>query len=149
LAYGHGKWVATMCAEKFSGTDYDIVFFSGIPDADIDQTSIDFGSVYINSTSSNSDLVLTNNGLEVMMITSITITGTDSTDFAFAMAPDTSDLGVGEQRTIFLQFAPDSTAGAKNASLEIIGSAPNDPTLTVSLSGTAVIPVSFDCWVLF
>src|SRR5262249_35784938 len=101
-----------------------------------------FGSVVVGSTSATTNVQLTNNGTSTLNITSITLTGTDATQFALvapasgspACSFGASSISAGSSCFFGVRFAPTST-GAKSASVSVADNAAGSPQ-SVSLSGT-------------
>ncbi len=71
-----------------------------------------------------------------MIIGTITITGTDTAQFAKSNdSASGQTIAAGASKSITITFDP-SAIGAKTASLSIPSNDPDSPTLTVSLSGS-------------
>ncbi len=106
------------------------------PDIGLSSQTLDFGAVTLDSTSSQLNLTVSNSGTAGLTVSGVTITGTNADQFAAthncAFVPTNGTC------TISVSFAP-TTEGTKNASLVIASSDPDQPTLTISLSGTGEI----------
>lgn len=101
-------------------------------------SALNFGSVTTSTTSPSQPITFTNIGDAVMVISGISITGTDS-----AMYHQTNDcpgtLNAGSFCTITTTFGPTST-GAKTAFVSVADDASGSPH-TSSLTGTGIPPV--------
>src|SRR5207245_2674908 len=112
------------------------------PTATLSATSSAFGNQRVGTTSAAQNLTLTNNGGTPLNLTSITITGAQAADFAFA-AGNTCPTGAGSVApgascTISISFSPAAT-GARTATVTITDDAPGSPQ-SVSLAGTGIAP---------
>src|SRR3989442_1598900 len=112
------------------------------PTATPSATSSAFGNQRVGTTSAAQNLTLTNNGGTPLNLTSITITGAQAADFAFA-AGNTCPTGAGSVApgascTISISFTPAAT-GARTATVTITDDAPGSPR-SVSLAGTGIVP---------
>jgi hypothetical protein len=105
-------------------------------------TSLTFGNQLLNTTSTAQPVTLTNSGTAPLTITSVSITGTNSGDFAQSntcpLSPNT--LAAGAKCTISVSFTPTAT-GTRTASVSISDNAAGSPQ-TVALSGTGTSSVS-------
>jgi alpha-tubulin suppressor-like RCC1 family protein len=89
---------------------------------------------------------IANTGSSTLVVSSMTITGTDNTMFARVPGGTCSatfpfNLATGASCTATVTFTPTS-AGLKTATLSVNSNAPVTPIATVSLSGTGVLPFS-------
>src|SRR2546425_1231536 len=112
------------------------------PTATLSATSSAFGNQRVGTTSAAQNLTLTNNGGTPLNLTSITITGAQAADFAFA-AGNTCPTGAGSVApgascTISISFTPEAT-GARTATVTITDDAAGSPQL-VSLVGMGIAP---------
>src|SRR2546425_749650 len=112
------------------------------PTATLSATSSAFGNQRVGTTSAAQNLTLTNNGGTPLNLTSITITGAQAADFAFAAA-NTCPTGAGSVApgascTISISFTP-AAASARTATVTITDDAPGSPQ-SVSLAGTGIVP---------
>src|SRR2546426_333275 len=112
------------------------------PAATLSATSSAFGNQRVGTTSAAQNLTLTNNGGTPLNLTSITITGAQAADFAFA-AGNTCPTGAGSVApgascTISISFTPAAT-GARTATVTITDDAAGSPQL-VSLVGMGIAP---------
>jgi hypothetical protein len=105
--------------------------------AQVSSTSLAFGDQSINTTSPPQTLTLTNIGSAAITVSGITITGSNSSDFAQTNTCGTS-LAAGASCAINVTFTPNET-GSLAATLNISDSAVGSPQ-TVSLTGTGTEP---------
>jgi hypothetical protein len=110
------------------------------PAVTLSPTSVNFGNVNIGSTSPAQSVKLTNSGNAALSISSIAITGTNSTSFAQTNTcpSGSSTLAAGASCTISVTFTP-TVSGPLSASVSITDNAANSPQ-SVPLSGTGVTP---------
>ena len=113
----------------------------GVPDISVFPDSHDFGSVTISNTSTQT-FTVSNTGTGDLMIGSVSIDGTDVSQFFFngdncsgkTISPSSSC-------TVQITFSPTSV-GLKSATLSIPSNDPASPTVQVGLSGKSVaVPV--------
>ena len=110
------------------------------PAAALFPASEDFGTVTIGQSSGSKLVTLTNTGGQALSLTSISVTGTNSSDFV--ATPNCSlptALSPNATCTISLTFSP-TAAGARQASLATTDNAPGSPQL-VPLSGIGAAPL--------
>src|SRR3989442_867702 len=112
------------------------------PTATLSATSSAFGNQRVGTTSAAQNLTLTNNGGTPLNLTSITISGSQAADFAFA-AGNTCPTGAGSVApgascTISISFTPAAT-GARTATVTITDDAASSPQ-SVSLAGMGIAP---------
>lgn len=113
-----------------------------IPDAAVNPTSHNFGSVNVGASFSAQTFTVSNNGTGDLIIGTISLSGTDASDFAMQ-----NDLCSGQtiaptgSCTVEAKFSPLS-AGSKSASLSIPSNDPDTPTLNASLSGTGIVTLT-------
>ncbi len=106
---------------------------NGTPAVTLSPTSLTFASQTVNTTSAAQSVTLTNSGTATLNITSITITGTNTGDFAQTNTCGTSVTASGTC-AISVTFTP-TAAGSRTASVSITDDATGSPQ-TVSLTGT-------------
>jgi len=108
--------------------------------ASVSPSSLLFGSVLVNTTSTPAQTVTVANatGAGTLAISGISLTGANPGDFAITANTCTSSLTGGSTCTITLTFRPTAT-GARTATLAIASS--NPTTLIVPVSGTGIAPV--------
>lgn len=109
------------------------------PSATLSATNLSFGSLQTGSSSMPQSITLTSNGGEALSVTSITLGGTDPSQFAES---DTCQIPSVLQLTKFcsisITFMPTNT-GSLQATLIITDTAPDSPQ-TIQLTGTGVAP---------
>jgi hypothetical protein len=103
--------------------------------ASLAPASLTFTNQYVNSTSAAQIITLTNTGNESLGITSILVTGANSTDFAQTNNCGTTILAAGNC-TINVTFTP-TAAGARAAAVTFTDNAANSPQ-SIALTGTGV-----------
>jgi hypothetical protein len=103
-------------------------------DIDIDSTSIDFGDVLVSSDSEPETVTISNAGDYPLSIVSIEISGSDAADFSHDAACDSSPILGGQECSFSLVFSP-SSEGEKEVSVVITSDDPDEPTITIALSG--------------
>src|SRR5207245_127198 len=105
-------------------------------------TSSAFGEQRVGTTSAAQNVTLTNNGGAPLNLTSITITGAQAADFAFAAGntcpTGASSVAPGASCIISVSFTPAAT-GARAATVNITDDAAGSPQ-SVSLAGTGIAP---------
>src|SRR5439155_1278420 len=131
-------------ADKAAGTPHT-ASLSGTgtaPGASLSPTSVSSGSHPVNTTSAAQTVTLTNNGNSALTIASISITGTNSGDFAQTnncpLSPST--LAASASCAISVTFRP-TAAGTRSGTLSVSDNAAGSPQ-SVGLSGTGVAPAS-------
>lgn len=111
-----------------------------VPDISPSPTSYDFGSVDVGSQSTAQIFTITNIGTGDLTIGTLSLTGTDLSEFVIQNDTCTSQvLTPSSSCTVDGIFSPTST-GAKSANLSIPSDDPDTPALNVPLSGTGFIP---------
>ncbi len=100
---------------------------------------VDFGNVYVNHTSENKVVAVTNEGDDPLSITDTNITGTDANEFS-VQRDDCRNLTLAKDETctVTLSFTPTSEA-AKTANLTFTDSGFGSPH-NVALKGAGVYP---------
>jgi hypothetical protein len=111
---------------------------SGGAGVSLTPASMTFTTQVVGTTSVAQVATLTNN-LSTALTLSIGFTGTNSGDFAQTNTCGTS-LAVGSSCTISVTFDP-TASGTRTATLDVTDNAGNSPQ-TISLSGTAIAPVT-------
>jgi uncharacterized repeat protein (TIGR02543 family) len=90
-------------------------------------------------------LTLSNGGGAAVVVSATTIIGTDTTQFSATTGGSspcvslTPTLAAGTSCTLDVVFAPTS-AGAKNATLQVTSNSPSSQTVQTSLTGTGTVP---------
>ena len=100
-------------------------------------TSLSFGNQAVGTSSTAQLVTLTNSGTATLTITSIAVTGTNSTDFSQTNNCGTS-LAAGVGCTVSVTFSPQAS-GARSATLSVTDNATGSPQ-TVALTGTGTAP---------
>jgi len=110
------------------------------PVASITPATLPFGSVTVGTTSGSEAVKVSNTGNAPLNITSISIVGTDASDFALATGTDAcgSTLAAGANCYIDVTFTPGS-AGSFTATLQVTDNAAGSPQ-TAALTGTGTAP---------
>jgi hypothetical protein len=108
------------------------------PVVNLSPSSYNFGNQPIGTTSSAASITLTNPGNATLNITSVTIAGTNSGDFAETNTCGSS-VAVGASCTLSVTFTP-TVVGSETATLTISDNA-SPATQTVSLTGTGTGPL--------
>src|SRR5262249_8167482 len=100
--------------------------------------SIVFPNQVINTTSTAQNLNLMNNGSGNLIITALTITGPNASEFTLTSGPlpITLPAGSGATASVQLFFTPTSMS-ARSATLVVTTNAPGGPQ-NISLSGTGI-----------
>jgi len=108
-------------------------FTFGSPAAVVAPANLSFGSIVVGSSSGSQPITLDNSGSEALTISSVAISGPNSSDFSQTNNCGTS-VAAGTSCSIAVTFSPTAT-GAMTASVTITDNASNSPQ-TVSLTGT-------------
>jgi hypothetical protein len=102
--------------------------------------SLLFADQAVNTTSSATPLTITNSGTANLHISSVSISGTNSSEFSAATLPPSGiDILPGANANISLSFTP-SARGLRTATLNIVDNAAGSPH-HVTLNGTGIAPV--------
>jgi Abnormal spindle-like microcephaly-assoc'd, ASPM-SPD-2-Hydin/HYDIN/CFA65/VesB-like, Ig-like domain/K319L-like, PKD domain len=109
------------------------------PVIDLSSTSVNFGNLQVNSTA-NSNLTIRNTGTSNLVISAMSITGPNASEFSFSAAPPIT-IAPGTANVVTLTFAPQQS-GTRTATLNITSNAAGSPS-TVALSGNATSSGSF------
>jgi hypothetical protein len=106
------------------------------PQISVSPASLDFGSVTVGSSSSQS-LMVTNSGSADLSLQRLAISGADSIDFTIQNDQCTgTTLQTNQNCTLQVVFSP-HTAGSKSATLSISTNDSENPTQAVPLSGSS------------
>jgi hypothetical protein len=116
---------------------YQAVYGNAQPGASLAPASLSFGNQQVGTTSAAQTLTLSNTGNASLAITSITIAGTNSSDFAQSNTCGAS-LNAGASCSISVTFKPTAT-GARNATVSVSDNAAGSPQ-TAALGGTGTAP---------
>ena len=120
-----------------SGTGVDP---SVSPTADFTPGSLDFGGVETGGLSSVQSVRLSNGGGASLDVTSVSVTGTDPSQFIY-LGPAAFSVAPGSFVDLEVQFAP-TVQSAASASLTIVSTASSSPD-TVGLAGDGLAPAPF------
>jgi hypothetical protein len=113
----------------------------GCLDAALSPTTKAYGSVVVNATSADQTFTLTNTGDAALHVGTVTIGGTDPTQFIKGTDTCTGQtVGLSGTCVVHVTFQPTSTGG-KSGTLTIPSDASTSPD-TASLSGTGVQPAA-------
>jgi hypothetical protein len=110
------------------------------PAVTLSSTSLSFGNQPVDTTSSAQTVTLTNTGSAALSITSLTITGTNASDFTEVADTCGSSVAAGGTCTVEVTFTP-SAASSYTATLSITDNATGSPQ-PVALSGTGTHDVT-------
>lgn len=106
------------------------------PDIQVVPDTLDFGDVPIDSTAEQT-LTVTNIGSAPLNITDGFIAGTDASEFDFEMVQFPFSLAPDESMPLVIRFTP-TFSSLKNASFEIVSNDPDEPQVSVPLTGTGI-----------
>ncbi len=97
--------------------------------------SYDYGSVSLGESRSKT-FVLSNSGNTSFTVSDLSVSGTNSSNFEI-VSPGTSsfEIPAGSSQEVEIRFTP-SSSGGKSASFSISNNSDNQPTKTITLSGT-------------
>jgi hypothetical protein len=107
------------------------------PNASVSPGSVSFGSQPVHTNSATTNITLSNTGSSNLSYASMDVTGANAGDFAVSDS-DCRTAGVvlpGTSCTITATFVP-TTTGSRTATITLHDGDPNNPTQTVTLSGT-------------
>jgi hypothetical protein len=141
-----GSLAATLSITDNASDSPETVSLSGsatAPVSNISPSSVAFGNQLVNVISSATSIVVGNSGTANLVISNLTITGTNATDFSFAAGALPITVSPGNRTYISVFFTP-LAAGNRVATLVISDNSAASPE-TVPLSGTgtaAVVGVS-------
>lgn len=105
------------------------------PDIAVSPISYDFGNVKVSATSPSATFTITNSGKANLIVSSVTISGTNAGEFS--QTNNCSTVSVGSQCTINANFKP-TLEGAKSATVSISSNDPDTGTINISLTGTGI-----------
>jgi FtsP/CotA-like multicopper oxidase with cupredoxin domain len=106
-------------------------------------TAIAFGNQPYLTTSGVQSITVTSSGLAPLLMSNLSISGTNAADFSFtSTCPITpANLAINSTCTVSVAFKP-TYAGGRTANLVINSNDPNTPALSIPLSGTGgLIPL--------
>ncbi len=108
--------------------------------AGVSPASLAFGDQLLATTSAAQSVTLSNTGTGPLSITSIGLSGANGGDFG-KVTTCGATVSSGASCVISVTFAP-TASGARAASLAIATNDPVNPSLTVGLAGTGVVPAA-------
>jgi hypothetical protein len=137
--------------ESFNGIDDAFVSMldpnlsADVPDTDPDilviPASYDFGNVPVGSLSTPQTFTISNTGTADLVIGTITITGTNASDFSIQNDNCSGQtIAPSFNCTVQAVFSA-ASAGTKNANISNPSNDPDTPTFEVPLSGTGIAPL--------
>jgi hypothetical protein len=131
-----GYYVAQLIVScgTFQSPPSSAVFVAESPNISLDQTTLDFGKLPVATTSTTKTVTITSSGTADLIVTGISLSGTNPADFAFTSATLPVTLSPGKSTTVNLTFTP-SASGSRAATLLVASNALGDPR-QVALSGT-------------
>jgi hypothetical protein len=109
----------------------------GTPGASLTPSSLIYAAQAVGTTSSSQSVTLTNTGTATLTINSVTLAGTNASDFSVTNSCGAS-LAAGANCSIGVTFKP-TASGARTATLSVSDNASSSPQ-TVSLSGSGIAP---------
>ncbi|WP_161782621.1 choice-of-anchor D domain-containing protein [Halococcus sediminicola] len=104
----------------------------------VDPANLDYGDV-VNDGNATQTVTVTNDGTAPLAISGTSIGGDDAGAFTITDGGGPFTLAPGESQEVTVQFAP-TTTGEKNAQLVVESDDPDQPTVTVPLTGQSVKP---------
>jgi len=106
---------------------------TGVPDIVVSPTMLDYGNTFTGATATDT-LVIRNVGTDVLTLDAISVDETDfmATTVGFSLTP-------GALHKLAVSFAPSAT-GVFNGTLSISSDDPDEPTVSVSLTGIGLDP---------
>ncbi|MEA3358981.1 MAG: M4 family metallopeptidase [Thermodesulfobacteriota bacterium] len=127
-------------------SDFGVIYRYGTfvsPEANISVSpeSISFGYVPMGN-SKDMEITLSNTGSANLKISSLSITGANTSDFSIISGACKGQTLSPTGTCIFKVSHSPISEGAKSASLTILSDDPDTPSLTVSLTGIGIIPIS-------
>ena len=108
------------------------------PDIQTSTSSLALGDVVVGSNSTET-LTVSNTGDATLSVTSTTITGGQSSDFAIVSGGGAFSLAPSGSRSVQIRFAPGAT-GSRTSTLRFVSNDPDENPKDVSLGGTGVVP---------
>lgn len=110
-----------------------------------DSIQMDFGSIAIGTSSAIITNNIRNNGSVALAITSVSLVGSNASDFQVIFDTGESSLNPGASRVMRLRFLP-QRRGAKSAQLRVLSTSCAGTNLVVPLSGFGVSTVASLSW---
>jgi hypothetical protein len=114
------------------------------PDISVSTTVLVFGAVDVGTTKTMK-VTISNLGGAELEVTGLDFTKASSGDFELSAAPTPPfTVGAADSAKVYVDYVP-SGAGGDSAALEIESDSPGEELVTVSLSGTGVVPAADEC----
>ncbi len=110
---------------------------SGLTSISVDKASLDFATTFVGIGSTLQNISITNSGQSPLVISGLSGTGANGTEFVFALDTCRGQIAVGASCNLNVQFRP-ADGGARAGSL-VINYNGNVPQ-TVSLTGNGLLP---------
>ena len=118
---------------RFSDQTQNVV---AAPNATVSATDLAFANQNTGTTSAARAITVTNTGTLALVVSGVTVTGTDAASFTATPVAGCASVAPAASCTVNVTFAP-TTGGAKAATVNIADNAPGSPH-TVRLTGTGV-----------
>jgi len=109
---------------------------AAVPDIVVNPTSHDYGPVTVGANASQT-FFITNAGTADLLVSSTTLLGTNSNQFAITSGGGAFTLAPSLSRNIVVSFNP-SSEGSKNATLQISSNDPDENPVNITLAGTGI-----------
>jgi hypothetical protein len=134
LSFGQKSAMVTLSSNdpKKPTVNVKVLGNAAPPKISISPLLVTFGSVEVGSTSSPKTVTVLNNGISDLVISDISITGSDASEFS--QTNDCTTISAGSSCTLVATFAP-TLIGAESATVSISSNDPVKPTVNVKLSG--------------
>jgi len=123
-----------------AGQTFTVNQAAGSPKISVTPAAVNLGTVEIGTESSAREVKVKNIGTADLTISSVTISGTNESEFSIESDTCSSALTVGATCAVSVTFAPESK-GKRSAALVFTSDDPAKPSLSPKLSGTGKAPV--------
>jgi hypothetical protein len=130
------NWMVVYGRVEGAGSD-DVLCATSAPDLAATSSTLSFGDLDIDAPPASTVVTYANEGLSTLTISSISVTGTDATQFSINPTPDLSPMLPNTSRTLTIQFDP-NTLGNKAATVSFATNDEDQPVLNGDLSGTGI-----------
>ncbi|MFC7232787.1 Ig-like domain-containing protein [Saliphagus sp. GCM10025308] len=110
---------------------------SGEPDVDVAPETVDFGAVEVGENVT-ANVTVSNVGGGPLTVDDAAVTGPDAGVYTVTDGGSSTTVAAGESSTVTLKFAPTAT-GSADATLELLTDDPDEPSVSVALSGNGTI----------
>ena len=128
--------LATDAVTKLCTATQDVPVGPATPIASVTPAALAFANQNVATTSASQAITVTDTGPLPLVVSGVTVTGTDAASFTATPAAGCASVAPASSCTVNVTFAP-TTAGAKAATVTISDNAPGSPH-TVRLTGTGV-----------